>query len=524
VSATEMLPDLKVEIDGSPLGAAGAASLSSVYLAQRLSMPALCELTFRGAPTNGDELRSCALGSSLRVDIAGVAAVFEGEIVGIGHGYTPDSQHELRLRAYDRLHALRKRRPVRTHVERSVADLARDLLGEIGLDVRIEDHGPVFGRIVQWHQSDLELLAETAQRCGLYFELRGRDVTFVTLEGAGEPESLRWGESLLEANLDSNQVSVFRPVEVRAWNPWDASTHDATAADPRMARGDVAPGSSRAAAQSDSPITLVDRIAQTDAEAMTFAQSELDGRVASAMTVNGVAAGNASLRPGRRVEIGGIAAGFEGPYMLAETVHTIDRELGYRTAFDTAPPEPHRPCHEAVATFGIVIDVDDPEGLGRVRVTLPSYSDIETDWLACVMPGAGPRKGLMALPDIDDRVLLVLPRQDPAQGVVLGGLYGRETPPSNAGVERGRVRSFSYTLPGGQRLHLDEARSTVRLDNGGHVFVQLAPGNARIANDRGSFVELDKDCVRVHANADLELNAPGRSVVFRSAKVDFQTG
>ena len=42
--------------------------------------------------------------------------------------------------------------------------------------------------------------------------------------------------------------------------------------------------------------------------------------------------------------------------------------------------------------------------------------------------------------------------------------------------------------------------------------------------DDGSFVELTRDRVRVHANADLELEAPGKTVVIRGARVDFQTG
>ena len=39
--------------------------------------------------------------------------------------------------------------------------------------------------------------------------------------------------------------------------------------------------------------------------------------------------------------------------------------------------------------------------------------------------GAGSGKGLVACPDVDDQVLVLLLHGDPAQGIVLGGLYGR---------------------------------------------------------------------------------------------------
>ena len=44
-------------------------------------------------------------------------------------------------------------------------------------------------------------------------------------------------------------------------------------------------------------------------------------------------------------------------------------------------------------------------------------------------PGAGKGKGLIALPDVGDRVLILCSHQDPGQGIVLGGLYGMDGEP-----------------------------------------------------------------------------------------------
>jgi hypothetical protein len=106
---------------------------------------------------------------------------------------------------------------------------------------------------------------------------------------------------------------------------------------------------------------------------------------------------------------------------------------------------------------------------------------------------------------------------------VLGGLYGTNEPRDN-GVRGGRVRCYALLLPGGQRLFLDGEHKSARLENGSGNELHLAPGRARIANSDGSYVELTKECVRVHASTNLELEAPGKTVVIRGARVDFQTG
>ena len=95
---------------------------------------------------------------------------------------------------------------------------------------------------------------------------------------------------------------------------------------------------------------------------------------------------------------------------------------------------------------------------------------------------------------------------DPAQGVVLGGLFGPKGLPDDV-FGGGGVRRFSMRSPGGQVIRLDDSDRSVRLEN-----------------SAGSFVEFLPNKVKLHAATDLEIEAPGRSVVIRGAKVNFQTG
>ena len=83
-------------------------------------------------------------------------------------------------------------------------------------------------------------------------------------------------------------------------------------------------------------------------------------RRANAVTLEGTAAGNLNLMPGRRIKLRGLDAEFDGTYALTAVTHVIDGESGYRTEFSTArPPRPR--SHKATElTPGLVTDVADP--------------------------------------------------------------------------------------------------------------------------------------------------------------------
>jgi uncharacterized protein involved in type VI secretion and phage assembly len=79
-------------------------------------------------------------------------------------------------------------------------------------------------------------------------------------------------------------------------------------------------------------------------------------------------------------------------------------------------------------TLGIVVGLDDPEGLGRVQVRCPAI-DSETRWARVVKPLAA---GLsdMILPKPGSEVLIAFASGDFAHPYVIGGLWDpHDTPP-----------------------------------------------------------------------------------------------
>src|SRR5262249_28329796 len=117
---------INVEIDGRPIAQSAAQALGEVHVQQRLSAPAQCELVFLDPPEHFDNASPMTPGSSLRIAVRDQEPeLFSGEVTAIEYGYEPGAGRQLRVRAYDLLHRLRKRQPVRAHVQVTFADLAR---------------------------------------------------------------------------------------------------------------------------------------------------------------------------------------------------------------------------------------------------------------------------------------------------------------------------------------------------------------------------------------------------------------
>jgi phage baseplate assembly protein gpV/phage protein D len=498
------LPQVTVEIAGQTLSSAQCAALVEIRVQQRLSLPTLCELTFCEESGHDGLISHLAVGLTLRVALRDSPPdLFTGEITAIEYGYEPAQGRTMRVRGYDLLHRLRKRHPVRTHVQVNLAELAKELAGNLGFDIDAPPSTLRWPHLIQRGHSDFELLADRARACGLFFTLRGDTLHLMTLEGLGDDIPLRLGESLLEARIEVNSDPCCRSVTTAGWDPLRIETHEGRADSPRVGRS-IAAEIPPEWVEGESEHRLVSQAVQDDRQAEALAQAELDLRVAREVTLWGVAEGNAQLQPGTRIEVEGVASTVAGRYVLTSVTHRVDSEHRYISEISTCPPASPMRVHGTIALLGIVTRVNDPKGQGRVRVTLPAVEEVETDWMSVVTMGSGAKKGLVMLPDVGDRVLVLCTQEDPAQGIVLGGLYGPEGPP-DSGVEGEAIKRFTWMTPGGQQVQLDDTRKSIRLRNSDGSYLLLTPGK-----------------VNLHAAADLDIEAPGRTVRIRAAAVNFE--
>jgi phage baseplate assembly protein gpV/phage protein D len=504
MSLVASLPRIDVELDGESLAEAAAATLEEVRVQHRLSQPSACELTFFLNRDPIPDLQNLRAGSGVRLTLpSSSACLFAGEITALEHSYEAAHGQTLRVRCYDKLHRLRKRQPVRVHVQVTAADLARELVADLGLAVDADEEGPLSQSLIQYRQSDLELLVEVSRRFGLYLTLRGDVLHLIGLEGIGDSIGLELGKNLLEARVEVNAEPACRSVLVKGWDASRVEPHESRAESARIGRevgAEAPPGRFGSSGER----TLAEEVLPDDRHAAAVAQAELDLRSAREVTLWGVAEVDPDLMPGTRVQVSGIASGLAGRYVLTAVTHVVNRRDGFVSEISTVPPVFERRPWGVTAAWATVTSVDDPEKLGRVRASLPALGKVETDWMGVMVPGAGSGKGFVFLPDRGDQVLVLFVGGEVTQGIVLGGLYGTNDP-GDYGVEGTSIRRFTLGTPGGQKIKLDDTGQSIRLENKG-----------------GSFLEFSPDKALLHSVVDLEIEAPGRGVVIKGKTIDFR--
>lgn len=168
----------------------------------------------------------------------------------------------------------------------------------------------------------------------------------------------------------------------------------------------------------------------------------------------------------------------------------------------------------------IVTDVVDPDGQGRVRVSLPWSPDPAgasyEAWarLATLMGGAG--RGSWFIPDRDDEVLVSFEGGDPRRPYVLGGLWnGTDAPPQSmdsAGDNDKKVlRSRN-----GVTVTLDDTDGSERLvletPGGQRVTLKDGPGAIQIEDANGNSVKLEPAGVTVNTAAKATVTASSAEI------------
>lgn len=498
------LPELIITLGRRRLTTAETAAIVSVNVLSSLARPAQCLINWRPGPGRTAAARGTvdpAPGDALRVELGGQRTpLFVGEVTVVEYSYGADLGQEIRVRAYDALHRLRKRQFTRLHQDVDLAGLARTLCEGTGLDV--VGGGDRLGEVYQCARTDLSLLVEQSARVGAYPVVHDGALRLTGLDGEGEPLELTLGASLHSAEIELSQEPAYASAKTNGWRSEDASTHQAGTSS-SDAKAQVTADPTLASVGAGGELRRDNEVLDSTALADGLAKAELDTRIAGQVTAVFVAEGNPRLRAGGRVRIKGVAPSIEGTYLIASAAHRLDG-TGYETTLTTRPPSPVPERRAEVFTLGTVTDVDDPDARGRARVRLPAYPDLTTNWAPVLTAAAGPGKGLVVPPAPGDHVLVLLPASDPAQAIILGGLYGSEQPPDH-GVATPRDSRYTFRTADGQQIMLDGGARTVSFTDG-----------------HGSSVDLGPDSLRITAATDLVIEAPGKAMKIRAKSVDFE--
>jgi len=163
----------------------------------------------------------------------------------------------------------------------------------------------------------------------------------------------------------------------------------------------------------------------------------------------------------------------------------------------------------------LVKDIKDPDGQGRVKVSLPWSPDGSGGtfeaWARLTTMMAGKNRGSWFIPDESDEVLVIFIGGDPRQPAIVGALWnGKDTPhESMDGSKKNNVKSIRSR--NGVKITLDDSdgRESLVLETPGgqKATFKDGPGSVEIVDSNGNSIKLEAAGVTITASAKVTINA-----------------
>ena len=461
--------------------------------------------------------------------------VFDGLVVELGAVFGPGSaQPLLEVHCRDRGVLLAGGKRSRLLEDSTDADHAAAIASDHGLSPDAED-GATQPFALQAGSSDWDLLRERAEALGFALFVRGSTLHFhMPRTSESAVAALEWGATLLELRAYERLSSPMETVVAAAWDP-----EALEAVEVELGTGDSSvPTGARPGLGDELGAAGFSGRASRLAETGAVGQDELDARARGEVERGALAhywgrgrsQGLPQLRIDTLLELEKLGTRFSGAHYVSAVRHTLDTN-GYFTEFQLGLPPALRPRAEedwaGIGLWvGVVDDIDDPNGWGRVRVLLPWLDgEIASIWARLSVPAAGPERGFFFIPEVGDEVVLGF-LGDRRYPVVLGSLWnGSQAPPESLDAQTNAIRSI--VSRSGHRFTFDDsdgsekvevktpAEQTVTLDDtSGSEKIELK-------DKAGNLVTLESAGITLKAaSGDITLDASSGKIALSASKIE----
>jgi phage baseplate assembly protein gpV len=428
--------------------------------------------------------------------------LLKGVITGVSLEQDMRGAPELVVTVHDRAYSLGRGAPAPVaHLQTTASTLVSGIAGRHGLTASSKATSVNLDYLLH-HESDLELLDRLADQHGYDWWVDGRTLHFKPVTDSGAPGvTVELGSDLVQFTVRASGLHPDK-VTVTGWDPKTKSEFTSTATagqvtgkpDADLFMKHVEP---KALLNASSVRQTATPSVTSQAEADALAEALRDDVVHASLTASGRVLFGSRLVPGTPLTV-------KGPRQVAGTYVVTSVEHVFRDGFTTRFTAGDRRPSSLVETLrrgptasrgvsglvvGLVTNLKDPDSKGKVKVKYVGRAgDQESHWARVLSLGAGPDRGLVVQPEVDDEVLLGFEGGDLRRPVVLGGLFsGTATVPDVGIAESVRARSLTSRL--GHKVELSDGEAPDQQ----HVLVELAGRRHRL--------RLGKDAV------DLEMPA-----------------
>jgi uncharacterized protein involved in type VI secretion and phage assembly len=457
--------------------------------------------------------------------------IFKGEITAIEIDIDNERKMSV-IRGYDLAHRLQRGRTTETYEDQTIGDVVGTIARRHGLRPgKTGDLSWSNEDLVQWNESDWEFLTRLGAVYGhevlvdhdgkLNFQ-RPRPANQGPPAGSRDDVGTRQlvrGENLIRIRAGLTAGDLAEKVAVRGWDPWQKREVVAEASTARATVHDTKPNPAAIAAQFNGGTLVRSDLGFSNREpAEAAAQGIVEQLGAVSAELEGTTFGDPELRAGSVISVAGVGKMMDGKHTLTSCRHVLVPNVGYTTEFRSSGTQrrgllgltngdrPRSSSRIGGVVPAIVTDLDDPETMGRVRVSYPWLDDKSVSpWARVLSVGGGNERGIVFMPEVGDEVLVAFHHGDTQLPYILGGLHnGRDRAFDGAGVASGQVKKRTIVSREKHRLELD--------DEGNRVLLSIGTDDLQIemSGNETKIVVRSDGKIEITAKGDLSIAAQGK--------------
>ena len=163
----------------------------------------------------------------------------------------------------------------------------------------------------------------------------------------------------------------------------------------------------------------------------------------------------------------------------------------------------------------LVLDIKDPDGQGRVKITLPWSADTDGSryeaWARMATLMGGNNRGSWFIPDVNDEVLAAFENGDPRRPYVIGGLWNGSDKPPETMDGAGKNELKVLRSRNGVKITLDDKdgqeKFVVETPGAQKITLKDGPGAIEIQDSNGNSMKLETNGITITAAAQLKVSA-----------------
>jgi phage baseplate assembly protein gpV len=553
----------EVKLNGSPFD---PDNLIEIEIEHDMHLPSSCVLTFNDETMDeGDAVGTTAkIGDDVVVMVnqqgpggAPVAYVgFTGVVVALERAFSRVGQ-QVKIQCYDKSYKLHVGRETKAYANVSDSALFNQICSAAGLSATPDPSlsGPVYEHLLRFDQTDWEFLRGRAAERGLVLRMMGPgsiaatptllkvDKPVLTGPSLHAGPGIGDGLTLFEFNPRRTAGGPLKNVKVFGWD-WKQKVAITGKAGPPTGKESATITADAAKGLSDAgfdqgEMTLTNRVIDTQPEADNVAKSALEQMGATFAEADGICEGDARIVPGQVLEIEHMGTEWNGKWVVNRVRHIFESTEGFQSYFSVGgrndrsllglvtrglsngPGQGGGPPMFGVVV-AVVTDMNDPDGLGRVKVKFPTLPDkggtpAVSWWIRCMTTVAGKDRGLFLPLTVDDEVLVAFEHGDVRRPYIVGALYNSmDTPPSEGGkadAYAGGGKSSTWVLKSTSgnviKFRDDNKDNQISIDvqKGQYVFT-LDSKNQKIIMHSDGKIEIDsKQAITITSLDDITIDS-----------------